>query len=193
MKKISLLSLLSLLKLALSHGAKAQQVPAAGRQLQQLAPTQPPAPQLALPEIPIEESATPTALDSDAAKVLVKTMHLTGTHVFLETKLLDVAGFVPESQLSLADLQVMAKRITKFYRSHGYFVARALLGSTKVTDNVVTITVREGRYGNITMRNTSNLSSRHGPSHLDGLNSGDPTTIKPLENRLLPLSDTTNI
>ncbi|MFC5526709.1 ShlB/FhaC/HecB family hemolysin secretion/activation protein [Rhodanobacter ginsengisoli] len=179
--------LLPLVLLALSHGALAQQVPGAGSQLQQLPPT--PAPRQAAPDIRIEETGAPTAPGAGSVRVLVKALHVTGEHVFSESKLLAVSGFQAGSQLSLADLQVMASRITEFYHSHGYFVARAFLPAQKVTGNVVTIEVSEGRYGRVTLRNSTNLSNRLAQSKLDGLNSGDPITIKPLESHLLLLSD----
>lgn len=183
--------LLSLVLLALVDSARAQQFPGAGSQLQQLpqAPVLPPA----LPDIHIQEAAAPAVPGAPAARVLIKVVHFAGNHVFLENKLLAVAGFVPGSPQSLADLQDMAARITAFYRNHGYFVARAYLKAQKITDNVVTISVQEGRYGTVTLRNTSNLSTRLAQRRLDGLNSGDPLTIDPLENRLLLLADTPGI
>ncbi|MGA0586085.1 ShlB/FhaC/HecB family hemolysin secretion/activation protein [Dyella sp. KRB-257] len=179
--------LLPLVLLALSHGALAQQLSGAGSQLRQLPP--PPLPQQAAPDIRIEETTAPAAAGAGAVRVLVKALHVTGEHAFSEAQLVTVAGFRAGSQLSLADLQVMASRITEFYRSHGYFVARAFLPAQKITGNVVTLTVSEGRYGKVTLRNSTNLSNRLAQSKLDGLNSGDPITIKPLESHLLLLSD----
>lgn len=183
--------LLTLVLVSLGQSAVAQQVPGAGSQLQQLPAT--PAPQPVLPEIRIQESAAHPSPGSSAVRVLVKSMHVSGAHIFPETELLAVARFSPGSRLSLADLQVMAGRITAFYRSHGYFVGRAFLAAQKVTDNVVTISVREGQYGKVVLRNKSKLSDDRAQARLDGLNSGDPITIEPLENRLLLLSDTPGI
>lgn len=181
--------LLPLVLLALSHGALAQQVPGAGSQLQQLPSPPAPATQQAAPEIRIEESTAPTAPAEGSVRVMVRMLHVTGEQVFSEAKLVAVSGFQAGSELSLADLQVMASRITAFYHRNGYFVARAFLPAQKVTDNVVTIEVSEGRYGKVTLRNDTHLSNRIAQSQLNGLNSGDPITIKPLESHLLLLSD----
>ncbi|TAN07767.1 MAG: ShlB/FhaC/HecB family hemolysin secretion/activation protein [Rhodanobacteraceae bacterium] len=181
-------TLLPLVLLVLSSGALAQQIPGAGSQLQQLPPV--PAPQQqAAPNIRIEETTAPAAPGAGSVRVLVNALHVTGEHAFSEAELVAAAGFHSGSQLSLADLQVMASRITDFYHSHGYFVARAFVPAQKVTGNVVTIAVSEGHYGKVTLHNSSNLSNRLAQSKLNGLNSGDPITIKPLESHLLLLSD----
>ena len=176
-----------LLLLAFSQGTLAQQIPGAGSQLQQLPPPSPPT--QPLPKIRIEQAATPATGHADSTRVLVRVLHVSGAHVFTEATLVASTGFRPGSQLSLADLQVMATRITDFYRRHGYFVARAYLPAQQVNDNVVTIAVSEGHYGKVILRNSSNLSSPLAQSRLDGLNSGDPITIAPLESRLLLLTD----
>jgi len=180
-------TILPLVLLTLSQGALAQQIPGAGSQLQQLPPT--PVPQQSAPDIRIEPTTAPASSASDSVKVLVNVLRVSGAHAFSEAKLVAVSGFHSGAQLSLADLQVMASRITEFYRSHGYFVAQAFLPAQKVVGNVVTIAVSEGRYGKVTLRNSTNLSNSLAQSKLNGLNSGDPITISPLESRLLMLSD----
>jgi hemolysin activation/secretion protein len=179
--------LLPLVLLTLGPAAFAQQIPGAGSQLRQLPPVQ--APPQAAPKIRIEEATAPAVPGSAAVKVRVTALRVTGAHVFSDAQLLAAAGFVPGSALSLADLQNMAARITDLYRRHGYFVARAYLPAQKVVDHVVTIAVSEGRYGNVTVHNRSNLSDRLVYSLLGGVDSGDAITIGPLESRLLLLSD----
>jgi len=179
--------ILPLVLLTLGQAAFAQQIPGAGSQLQQLPPS--PAAQQTAPNIRIEEATAPAAPVSNSVRVLVKVLHVTGAHVFTEADLVTVAGFHPGSRLSLADMQVLASRITEFYHRHGYFVARAYLPAQQVTNDVVNIAVSEGQYGKITLRNSSNLSDTLAQDKLSGLNSGDPITIQPLESRLLLLSD----
>lgn len=179
--------LLPLVLLTLSQGVLAQQVPGAGSQLQQLPQT--PAPQAPQPEIRIEEATSAPAPGADSVKVLVKDLRVTGASVYTQAELAAVAQFKPGSQLTLADLQAMAARITEYYRRRGYFVARAYLPAQDVTDNVVTIAVAEGRYGKVSLRNQSHLSDSVALGRLGGLDSGDPITIAPLESRLLLLSD----
>ena len=174
--------------LALSQGVFAQQAPTAGSQLQQIPP--PPAPQKVPPAIRIEPLGTaPSAPSSDQLKIMVNSLRVTGTQVFSEAELIAVAGFTPGRELSLADLRAMALKITERYRKDGYFVAQAYLPAQDIKDNAVTIAVLEGRYGNIKLRNQTNLSDAHANGLLSGLNSGDIIATEPLESRLLLLSD----
>jgi hemolysin activation/secretion protein len=176
-----------LMLLAFSQSTLAQQIPGAGSQLQQLPP--PSMPSQPLPNIRIERATAPVTGHADSTHVMVRVLHVSGASVFTEATLVASTGFRPGPQLSMDDLQAMAARITDFYRRRGYFVAQAYLPAQQVTHNVVTIAVSEGRYGKVTLRNSSNLSTPLAQGKLDGLNSGDPITIAPLENRLLLLSD----
>src|SRR6185437_15244720 len=104
-------TILPLVLLTLSQGALAQQIPGAGSQLQQLPPT--PVPQQSAPDIRIEPTTAPASSASDSVKVLVNVLRVSGAHAFSEAKLVAVSGFHSGAQLSLADLQVMASRITE--------------------------------------------------------------------------------
>ncbi|MBE0618976.1 MAG: ShlB/FhaC/HecB family hemolysin secretion/activation protein [Burkholderiales bacterium] len=173
--------------LALSQSAFAQIPPSAGGQMQQI----PPAPvlQRAPPEIRIEPIGAPGIPVADDAKILVKSLHVTGQTLYSEAQLIAIAGFSPERELTLAELRGMAAKIADYYHLHGYFVAQAFLPAQDIKDGAVTIEVIEGRYGNITLRNQTKLSEPLASGLLDGLNSGDTIAIAPLENRLLLLSD----
>lgn len=173
--------------LALSQLAMAQQPRGAGGQLQQIPPP-PVAPRVA-PEMRIEPRAVPAPPSAAEVKIVVDRLRVTGSTVYPETQLVALAGFVPGAQVALSDLQAMAARITEQYRRDGYFVAQAYLPAQDIKDNTVTIAVIEGRYGQVTLRNESNLSDRVARGMLDGLKSGDLITLAPLESRLLRLSD----
>ncbi|MDB5778819.1 MAG: peptide transporter, partial [Polaromonas sp.] len=111
--------------LALSQAALAQQLPSAGSQILQIPPA--PAPQKAAPALRIEPSAAPATAASDAAKITVRRLQVTGARVYPEAQLLALTGFKPGSELSLGELRAMAMAITQRYRSAGYFVAQAYL------------------------------------------------------------------
>ncbi|CAN5483437.1 ShlB/FhaC/HecB family hemolysin secretion/activation protein [soil metagenome] len=180
-------NLLPFALLALSQGAFAQQPPSAGSQIQQIPPS--PVPQKMAPAIRIEPSSAPATPASDAVKVVVNRLQVTGARTYPEAELVALTGFRPGSELSLADLRGMAAKITGRYRSNGYFVAQAYLPAQEIKDGVVTIAVAEGQYGKVDVRNQSNLSNGLVNSQLEGLNSGDTIAIAPLESRLLLLSD----
>ncbi len=174
--------------LMLSQGALAQQqAPIGGGQFQQIPPS--PEPQRAAPQIRIEEGAESGTATASDAKIVVNSIRISGETVFSEADLLALTGFKPESELSLADLRVMASAISAYYHRHGYFVAQAYLPPQQITNGAVTIEVMEGHYGTITLRNHSTLSDARLNRFLGGLNSGDTITIAPLEHRLLLLSD----
>ena len=173
--------------LALSQTVFSQQPPSAGSQIQQIPPS--PVPQKIAPAIRIEPSSAPATPASDAVKIVVNSLQVTGSLAYPEAELVALTGFKPGSELTLSDLRGMASKITERYRSNGYFVAQAYLPAQEINDGVVTIAVVEGQYGKIALRNQSNLSDDLAYSQLDGINTGDAVTIAPLESRLLLLSD----
>jgi len=181
------LKLLPLAMLALSQSLLAQQIPGAGSQLRQL--ETPPVPPKTEAKISIQEATSPVSSNAPSASVLVNEMRFTGAEVYSSTQLLAIARFTPGRELTLQELQAMAARITAEYRNQGYFVARAYLPVQDISNNVVTITVSEGKLGQVVLQNKSRLSDDIANSQLAGLNSGDPILIEPLENRLLLLSD----
>jgi len=173
--------------LALSQSLFAQQPPSAGSQLQQIPPS--PAPQKIAPTIRLEPSSAPATPASDAVKIVVNSLQVTGAQTYPEAELVALTGFRPGSELTLGDLRGMALKITERYRSNGYFVAQAYLPAQDIKGGVVTIAVVEGQYGKIAVRNQSNLSDDLAYRQLDGINTGDTVAIAPLESRLLLLSD----
>jgi len=181
------LKLLPLAMLALSESLLAQQIPGAGSQLRQL--ETPPVPPKTEAKISIEEATSPVSSNAPSASVLVNEMRFTGVEIYSSSQLLAIARFTPGRELTLQELQEMAARITAEYRNQGYFVARAYLPVQDISNHVVTITVSEGKLGQVVLQNKSRLSDDIANSQLAGLNSGDPILIEPLENRLLLLSD----
>lgn len=180
-------TILPLALLALSQGVLAQQIPGAGSQLQQLPPV--PAQQPFTPKIRIEEAPATSAPASESVRVVVNELRLTGVTVFATGELVSIAQFTPGAEVALSDLEAMALRITEHYRSRGYFVARAYLPAQDITNRVVTIAVREGQYGQVTLRNASRLDDEVANRLLKGLDGGSVITLAPLESRLLLLSD----
>ena len=173
--------------LASSQAALAQQPPDAGRQIQQIPPTP------ARPPTPPVFQVEPRAVEADAGpagpSVRVDVLHVTGATLFPEEVLIAAAGFTPGSALSLAELRAIAARITAFYNSRGYFLAQAYLPPQDISAGAVTIAVIEGQYGEINLRNETNLSDGVARRVLGGLDSGDIVASAPLERRLLLLSD----
>lgn len=183
--------LMTVALMTLSSGVFAAQFPSGGSQLQQIPPS--PSLQKVEPEIRVEKTQVPATPADESAKIQVNSLHLTGQSLYSESELLSLTGFTAGEELSLGQLQQMAARIAAFYHQNGYFVAQAYLPAQEIQQGAVTIAVVEGRYGDVSLRNQSNLSDRQANSALDGLNSGDVIDSAPLESRLLLLSDTPGV
>lgn len=181
------IEVLTIALVALSQSVFAQQPPSAGGQIQQIPP--PPIQQRTPPEIQIDKGGAPTLPVADDVKIIVNKLQVSGQTVYSESELLATTGFKPGSESNLAQLRATALKIADHYHSNGYFVAQVFLPAQDIKDGAVTFTVIEGRYGKVTLRNSTNLSDSLVNSRLGGLNSGDIIAIAPLEERLLLLSD----
>jgi hemolysin activation/secretion protein len=179
--------LLTVAALAFAQGAMAQPRAGADGQFQQIPPV--PATQKAIPDIRIERRDAAPAPLPGGPEVMVKTLRVTGQTRFSEAALIVASGFTPGRALSLSDLRQLAGRIAAYYNRRGYFLAQAYLPAQDIKDGVVTISVIEGRYGRVVLRNHTNLSNGLAKDVLSGLNKGDVVATDPLERRLLLLSD----
>ncbi len=182
------ISSIVLAALAASPAAHAAQIvpQSSGTILQQI--PKPQQRQQALPEIQIQEGNGHVEKADDKVKIDVKALKITGSHLYSEDELIRVAHFKP-GRYSLLQLRAMAALITLKYRMDGYFVAHAILPAQTIKDSVVHIVVRKGVYDKITIKNATNLSDSLAKALLAGLNPGDAITVRPLEERLLLLSD----
>jgi hemolysin activation/secretion protein len=173
--------------LLLGTSLPAADLPGAGVQLQQIGP--PPMPPQSQPEMRIVPLASGAAAPADQARFPVQSIRIEGASLFPDEALVAATGFEPGAGQSLATLQDMAARIAEYYRDHGYALVDAYLPPQEIRDGVVTIAVTEARYGRIDVRNGSKLSGKLVGAQIDGLASGDPVALGPLESRLLALSD----
>lgn len=139
------------LTLFLATAALAAPVPDAGSLLkeQQQSPRLPdrlPAP---------DESALERApLTDSSIKVTVKGFRFSGiTGMATEAELLELVKDAIGKEQTLADLQTLAARVTRYLREKGYFLARAYLPRQDVTEGIIEITVIGGRVeGGATVR-----------------------------------------
>ncbi len=61
--------------------------------------------------------------------------------------------------LTVPQMQHMAEIVSEHYRKRGYMVASAYVGAQTIADNTLTITVVEGRFGDIQMRSNTSVVS----------------------------------
>lgn len=174
--------------LSLAQTALAAQAPDAGQILENIkAPlTLPPATDGVLPEAAPARPAL--SLPSDV-KLQIKAFRITGAREFSEAHLLALLADSTDRELSLAQLQGLAERITAHYREQGYLLARAYLPAQDIRDGLLTIAVLEGRLGKVQLDNRSLLNDATAQRQLDDLHPGDAVQAASLERSLLLLNE----
>lgn len=174
--------------------AAAVSPPDAGNVLQQLRPAAPvpreDAPAV-LPAAPAAASPMPQASPGDAAiQVRVAQIKISGATAFSGADLLTVVQDAIGRELDFAGLEELAVRLSRFYRQHGYTVARAYLPRQDIRDGVVKIAIVEGRYSAITVKPQGELPA---PLPLAALVPGELVNEAALERSLLLAADVPGI
>ncbi|MDB5964831.1 MAG: ShlB/FhaC/HecB family hemolysin secretion/activation protein [Polaromonas sp.] len=187
-------ALSSAVLLALYGGsALAQTAPApnAGQVLRDLQQSPTPIPPQSLPLQRIEEAAAP--VPGDQAKVLVKSVVITGNQEVPGTALQPLVEGLVGSERTLAQLNAAARRLTNYYRREGFAVARAYLPAQDITDGVVNISIIEGRISSHRVANTSLLSDTTANAYIGQIRDGDVIRSGQIDRGLLLLQDTPGV
>src|SRR5690606_27734651 len=88
-------------------------------------------------------------------------------------------------ELTFAELEEAAERITRFYRDHGFMLAQAFIPEQKIADDrVVEIAVLEGHYGEVILHNASRLRDAAARSVWHPVAPGALIRSRPLERAL---------
>jgi hemolysin activation/secretion protein len=161
--------------------------PGAGTILQQAQPTPPPAPASNNSGLNIEQS--PNSTPPDSAPFPVTHFEITGNSRIDTATLHALIASAEGTQLTLRELFALTGRITDFYHSHGYPLARAIIPTQTLHDGVVRIEVIEAHYGKVSVNNQGRVNDGLLQSTLAGLHSGAVVTQAPLDRSLLLLSD----
>ena len=171
-----------------AQSAPAQATPPdAGTLLQEMrpAPVLPRESTGVLPETP-ERRSPP--LDA-AVRFVVRGFHVRGAEAFPEAELQALIAEGIGQELTLADIDALAQRITRRYRDAGYPLARAYLPAQEIRDGIVDVAVLEGRLGALRIDNQSTLRDSQVAARLAGLKEGEAIAGDALERELLLLSD----
>lgn len=139
----------------------------------------------ALPEAP----GRPVPKFDDKVKIAVSAIRITGAHAFKETELQVLVGDAVGKELTLAELNEIAQRVTRQYRQAGYLVARAYLPAQDIKGGVVEIAIVEGRLGKLSVENASPLADAKVVAHLSDIKEGQAIDGSVLERTLLLLND----
>lgn len=164
--------------------------PSAGQVLREMQ-TPVPATPLALPGASAEMAADPAA--ANAAKVLVKSVLITGNQEIPTAELLALVSSLVGSVQTLAQLNAAARRITGYYRSQGFAVARALLPAQDITSGAVTISVIEGRVSLTRVANATRLPDAVVGSYIGNVKPGDVVRSSQIDRGILLLQDTPGV
>ncbi|MDP2816983.1 MAG: ShlB/FhaC/HecB family hemolysin secretion/activation protein [Polaromonas sp.] len=175
-----------------SLAAHAQVTPApnAGQVLRELQTPSPALPS-AVPA-PRTEPTVDTAA-SNATKVLVKSITITGNQEIATSELTPLVSSLVGSEQTLSQLNAAARRITAYYRARGFAVARALLPAQDITSGAVTILVIEGRVSSSRVSNTSRLPDALVNSYIAEVKPGDVIRSSQIDRGILLLQDTPGI
>ncbi|CQR70113.1 Heme/hemopexin transporter protein HuxB precursor [Sporomusa ovata DSM 2662] len=144
-------------------------------------------------KIEVSEDQTDAPQQQTSDKFKISGLHITGQTIYSEATLQDLVKDATNKELTLSELQTIARRISQYFRDHGYMVASALIPAQDITDGTAEITVVPGQYGNIDIRNHSRLADNTAARMLSNLKSGDYVKQDLLHRTLLLLSDTSGV
>ncbi len=169
---------------AYSIGAAA---PGAGTILQQIQSAPVPAQPSGGTGLTIEQDLSGKSAPS--APFLVKSIHISGNTLFDSETLHALVINAEGKTLNLSQLSELAGRITDYYRSHGYPLARAIIPAQVIQHGEVVIEVIEACYGKINLNNRSQINALLLDATLSPLSSGKNINQDDLDSTLLLLSD----
>jgi hemolysin activation/secretion protein len=161
--------------------------PGAGTILQEVKPLEAPAPSQNQPGLQIEQQGKEKL--PATATFLIKSIQISGNASFGTPKLRALVAEAEGKELTLPELYERAVRISDFYHTHGYPLARAIIPAQTIRDGVVNIEVIEARYGRISVENHSHVSDALLGATLSPLKSGQVIGQADLDHVLLLLAD----
>jgi hemolysin activation/secretion protein len=167
--------------------ALAQNTPGAGSLLQQVEPRLAPLPLPSSTGLQLNPDPTPGLPSS--APFFVQRIDITGNTVFSKTTLQALVAQGEGKQLTLPQLGELTLRITSYYRSRGYPLARAIIPAQTISSGVVRIEVIEASYGKITLDNKSAVDNTVISAALSSLQSGQLIDQTTLDKALLQIGD----
>jgi hemolysin activation/secretion protein len=145
------------------------------------------------PQVPeIKSDIKPAIKKSDVGSVFVKSFKVTGNTALSADKLESVANQQENinKDMSLAGMESVASQITRYYRSNGYFVARAYIPKQDMKDGVVEIAVLEGKYGEFHLKNDSLVRDKTVQGMLDDIKGQGVISTDTIERAMLIINDT---
>jgi hemolysin activation/secretion protein len=166
-------------------------VPDSGSILQQLKPAKPPTPASSATGLTIEQ---PNGGQVPAGEAFAVTrIEIKGNTRFDAAILHALIADAEGKSLNLAQLSAVADRITEYYHSHHYPLARAILPAQTIKDGVLVIQVLEAKYGKVRLHNQSRVTDSLLQSTLSPLQVGEVIEQTEMDHVLLLMSDVPKI
>jgi hemolysin activation/secretion protein len=162
-------------------------VPNAGSILQQMQPAQPPAPSSTGTGLSIEEAGGATLPPS--APFLVNKIEFSGSSVFDAAALHALVADAEGKNMTLGELGAVIARVSAYYHSHGYPLARAIIPAQTIQNGTVRVEIIEAHYGRVRLDNRSRVVDSLLQATLAPLQPGQVVGQEPLNHALLLLSD----
>ncbi len=167
--------------------AVAEVIPDTGAILQQLQPVEPAQPSSNDTGLKLETPRSAKLPMSEAFQLNV--IILNGNHAISSAVLQALVSNAIGTKITLPELDALATRITDYYHSQGYPLARAYIPAQSIASGIVRIEVLEAHYSTINLENHSLVKDSLVQSTLAPLKSGQPITQSSMDSALLLLSD----
>ena len=180
-KKLITLSLIT------STALLAVNIPNAGDILRKVEPAKIPAIKKTLPSIE-QEFKAPMEIKDDF-KIMINSFTFSGNTVYSSEFLASLIKEYNQKELGINGLKTVASIITKYYRDHGYFVARAYIPKQSMENGIVEIAIIEGTYGNFEVKNDSLVDTNIVQNYMNQLQGGERVSSKTLERQMLLIND----
>jgi len=163
--------------------------PNAGSALEGLKQKEVQLPQKKAENLQVEETLQPPLQSETGMKIRVNSFRFSGDIIFPEADLLKLVEESQGKDNSLADLQKLAEKITAYYQTQGYLVARAYVPAQRTENGTVEIAVQAGKYDKIILRNQTSIKEEAIRLELGAVRSGAYIEKKALERAIWLMGD----
>ncbi len=140
-----------------------------------------------------EEPLRPPLSDISKIKIPVSRFHITGQDLYPEEVLTALMADYSGKELTLAEIELKARAITKFFRQRGYMMAGVYIPAQQIKDGVVELAVVVGRYDQIIFNKKTDIRDAELQLQLAGVKSGDYIKKGTLERAIWLLNDLVGI
>lgn len=135
------------------------------------------------------EQGISSAIEGKEVTLPVREFKITGQDIYPEQTLQALLADNKGKDLTFAQLQGGADVLTKYFRDHGYLVARAYLPQQQIDQGTVTYVVQVGRLDGVTVENHTKINDAAIQRQIGFLKKGDYVTRAELERAVWLLSD----